>query len=71
MLFIFWINPKVTGQVCFNISADQECPDFLGGPSGFVDKGLLEKHLASPALGDKLKIFLCGEHLSLGGSSIG
>ena len=31
------------------------------GPSGYVNADLIKQHFAPPSLGDKVKVFVCGE----------
>lgn len=31
------------------------------GPSGYVNADLIQQHFAPPSLGDKVKVFVCGE----------
>ena len=33
---------------------------FISGERGYVDKKLLEKHLAPASLGERVKVFVCG-----------
>lgn len=63
MLSMCSTNLLRTGKVIGYSSSfrdDAQCA--LGpGPSGYINGDLIKQHFAPPSLGDKVKVFVCGE----------